>query len=247
MLRILFISGFLFLASTLLAQIGNNKIREGNDDYNNGKYDVAEQKYMQSLQQNPSEKATYNLANSFYRQEKYKEAAAVYNELGKNSVDKASRSKAYHNLGNSLLKDNQLQPAIDAYKNALINNPYDEDSRYNLSLAQKLLKQQEQNQEEQNQDQNQDQEQNQDQQNQDQQEQDKNQDQQDKEQQQDQQDKQDQQKEQQQQEQQKPKDELSKEEAERMLQTLNNEEKDLLDKMKKDKAKVQKIQIEKDW
>ena len=52
---------------------------------------------------------------------------------------------------------------LDVYKRQLRNNPADDETRYNLALAQKMLKDQQQNQD-QNQDQNKDQQQTQDQQ-----------------------------------------------------------------------------------
>ena len=149
-------------------------------------------------------------------------------------LSKDEKAKIYHNIGNSFLKSQKYKESIEAYKNALRNNPNDMDTKYNLIYAQKKLQQQQQQQQ---QDQNQDQNQNQDQ------DQQKNQDQDKKDQNQD-QDKKDQDKEQQQQ-QQKPK--ISKEDAQRLLQALANDEKKTQKKVKEEQAAAVKVKTEKEW
>jgi delta 1-pyrroline-5-carboxylate dehydrogenase len=146
-----------------------------------------------------------------------------------------------------ITKQDKLKESIEAYKHALRNNPKNQDARHNLYLAQQKLKQQEQQQQEQqkNQDQKKDQEQNKDkenqEQNQDQQNQDKkNQDKKD-------QQKQDQQNQQQNKEGQAREGEISKEDAERLLKALEEEEKDVLHKLQQEKAKSKKVKVEKEW
>ena len=122
--------------------------------------------------------------------------------------------------------------AVEAYKMSLRNNPKDDQTRYNLALAQKLLKDQQQNQ--QNQDQNQDQ----DKENQDKQDQKQN------------QDKQDQNKDDQQQQPPKPEkkdNEMSKENAEQLLNSVMQDEKETQDKVKKQQQVIQGGRLEKDW
>jgi tetratricopeptide (TPR) repeat protein len=156
---------------------------------------------------------------------------------------KNEKAKVYHNIGNSLLKSNQIQESIDAYKNSLKLNPNDEETKYNLSYALSMLKNQ-QNQNKQNQDKNQqNKDQNKDQnQNKDQKQQNK--DQQNK-QNQPNQDKQDQNAQQDATKQKQQQNKISKQEAERILQALKNNEKELQKKLRKQKGTP--IKTDKDW
>ncbi len=124
-------------------------------------YPEAEAKYRieKSKSENKSS-ASYNLGNTIYKQESYEESKYSYIETIENSQDKAEKHRAYHNLGNALMQEKNYQAAVDAYKNALRNNPYDEETRYNFALAKEMLDKnpppEDQNQnEDQNQDQNQ--------------------------------------------------------------------------------------------
>jgi tetratricopeptide (TPR) repeat protein len=140
------------------------ELRKGNKEYNREKYTDAEIAYRKALENNAqSKEAAYNLGNALYRQQKLDEAAKQY-ELSAASInDKEKIAAAMHNYGNSYLRkaiaadeqanaggqDNpqgeqkmqSLQQSIEAYKQALRNNPADNDTRYNLALAQKLLEQ----------------------------------------------------------------------------------------------------------
>jgi len=161
------------------------------------------------------------------------------------------KAGAYHNLGNSLLETKKYDESIEAYKKALLNNPKDDATRYNLSYAQEMLKKQQQ-QNKQNQQNNQNNQQNKDKNksdknNQDKKNQDKNNQDKDKQnqnnnpnQQNKDQDKQNQQN--------KPQpNDVSKEDAQRMLDALNNQEQGTQDKLKNKKVKAGQARIEKDW
>lgn len=209
------------------AQKEKKFIYEGNKYYENKKYSEAEKNYNQALNKNKdSYKSIFNLGDAYYKQNKFEEAAEQFQALTHKATSKDTLSKAYHNLGNSLLKSKKYKESIDAYKNALKNNPNDEDTRYNLSYAQQMLKQQQQ----QNKDKKDDKDKK-DQKKEDKKEQEKK----------DNKDKKDQQKQEQQQQQ------ISKEDAKRLLDALQNDEKNLHEKMKKQQIKGVKGQIEKDW
>ena len=153
-----------------------------------------------------------------------------------------------------------LTNAVDNYKKSLRNNPTDEDARYNLSYAMKLL-QQSQNQDQQNKDQQNKDQQNKDQQNKDQQNKDQqNKDQQNKDQQnkrkqqnkdqqnKDQQNKDQQKKEQQNKEQQqKQKQAQSKQQALKNLDAINGDEEKILMKVNRNKGDKKKKSKTKDW
>ena len=232
------------------------EIRKGNKEYKQEKYPDAEVNYRRALEENArSIEAAYNLGNSLYKQEKRQEALEQYQAMINNETDKEKLADAWHNIGNVFLsmKDSQnpeeqkiaLPRSIEAYKNALRNNPKDEETRYNLALAQKLLEDQENDdqgqddqQDDQNQDQNQEnqdqqQDQNQDQQNQDQQNQNQDQD----------------QKEQEQKEQQgQNPNEMSKETAERILESLMQDERNTQEKVKAEEMRRQKQRkTDKNW
>ncbi|GHT13701.1 hypothetical protein FACS189426_18980 [Bacteroidia bacterium] len=165
------------------------ELRKGNKDYKLEKYTEAEIKYRKALEANArSTDAAYNLGNSLYKQQKLPEAMEQYQATIQGEIDKEKLSKTWHNAGNVALSaatakeaesnpqelQQALQKSIEAYKHSLRNNPHDDETRYNLALAQKLLEdQQNQDQQQDQKDQQQDQQQ-QDQQNQDQKEQQQN-------------------------------------------------------------------------
>jgi len=239
----------------LMAQSDKNLVRQGNQDYQKGAYNEAEINYRKALDKNPTNTvAQFNLGGAMYSQENYEKAAEVYSATDIKEKTAEEKSAVYYNLGNSMLKAGKSDEATAAYKQALRENPKNEEARYNLEyLRQK--QQQEQNkddnkddkkdQDKKDQDQNKDQEkQDQDKKDQKQDQQDQNKDQQDKQQDQS-QDKQDQQQGKQN-EQQSQK--ISKKDAERMLDALKNNEKKTLEKLKKAKKKNAKvIKSEKDW
>jgi tetratricopeptide (TPR) repeat protein len=122
-------------------------LRKGNDLYKEKKFADAEAKYKKALMQNQYYKtAYYNLSNSMYSQDKFKESLPGYELVVKTTDDKEFKAQSFHNIGNVLMKAKQYAKAISAYKNSLRLNPKDDETRYNLALAQDLLEKQ-QNQE----------------------------------------------------------------------------------------------------
>ena len=93
-----------------------------------------------------SYEASFNMADAIYKQERYSEANSLFKALSEKTDDKIKKSESYHNLGNSLLKEQKLDEAIEAFKNALRNNPKDLDTKHNLAYAMRM-KNQSQNQE----------------------------------------------------------------------------------------------------
>lgn len=230
----------------VFAQKEKKDIHNGNKLYQQQKYAEAEESYRKSVEKTKASVAgNFNLGDALYKQKKFENAAQKFTEIASTSKDKGVKAQAYHNLGNSLLESKKLEESIEAYKKSLMNNPKDDQTRYNLAYAQEKLKQQQQ-QDKNNKDKNKDKkdqdkkDQNKDQQDKDKKDQGKkDQDKQDK-------DKQDQDKKDQQGQQPQP-DKLSKEDAERMLEALKNEEKNTQDKLKNKKAKGVKGRIVKDW
>ena len=115
-------------------------LRSGNDLYKEKKYADAEAKYKKALQQNQNyKKAYYNLSNTMYAQDKFMEALPGFELVAKSTGERDFRGQSFHNMGNVLLKEKQYAKAVSAYKNSLRLNPQDDETRYNLALAQDLL------------------------------------------------------------------------------------------------------------
>ena len=209
-------------------------IRKGNRSYADSSYVDAEVNYRKALEANPkSTVAMFNLGNTLLRQTKVKEALQQYVSASRIEKNKSSLGQIYHNIGVVFHSQRDYAKAVEAYKEALRNNPSDDETRYNLALAQKQLNDQQQQQQQQ-----QDQQQKQEQQQQQQQEQ----------QQQEQQQQQDQQQEQQQGSQQQQKEnQMSRENAEQLLRSVVQDEKDVQEKVKRQQMQQQGRRLEKDW
>ncbi|MCF8464272.1 MAG: tetratricopeptide repeat protein [Flavobacteriales bacterium] len=231
----------LLVTSSVIAQQPNDLIKKGNGLYKDGKFGEAEMTYREGQGQGADAFISgFNLGDALFKQERFEEAASAFQSLPNLTDDKKQKAAAYHNLGNSFMKTKKYQEGVDAYKQALRNNPTDIDTKYNLSYAKRMLQQQ---------DQNKDQDKKDDQQKQDQQKQDEKKDQEkkDQEQKQDQQ-QQDQQKQDEQKQQQPKEGEISKEDAERTLDALDQDEKKIRDRLEEQKIKKEvKGNIEKDW
>ena len=232
---ILFILFVILAAGASAQKIERDYIRKGNRLFNDSVFVDAEVNYRKALEVNPkSTVSMYNLGNTLSQQQKFKDAMEQYVAAGKIEKDKMKLAHIYHNMGVLFQAGKDYAQAVEAYKMSLRNNPKDDETRYNLALAQKMLKDQQQNQ--QNQDQNQDQ--NKD-------EQEKKQDQQK-----DQNKQSDQEKDDQQQQPPKPEkkdNEMSKENAEQLLNSVMQDEKDTQDKVKKQQQVIQGGRLEKDW
>lgn len=200
-------------------------IRKGNLMYNDSVYEQAEVNYRKAMEVNPkSTVAMYNLANTLMQQNKLEEAMEQYVGATRVEKEKANLAEIYHNMGVIFQSQKDYAKAIEAYKQSLRNNPKDDETRYNLALAQKLLKDQQQNQQNQNQQSQQNQKEKQNQQ-------------------------QNQNNDQQQQppQQQKQDNQMSKENAEQLLNSVMQDEKDVQDKVKKQQQVIKGNRLEKDW
>ena len=119
-------------------------IVSANDKISSNQFIEAEMDYRKAISTKPSSVAgTYNLAHSYYKNENFEEALYRNQQAAKNAVDKDEKHKAYHNIGNILMKEKKCKEAVEAYKNALRNNPKDDETRYNFALAKECAKQQE--------------------------------------------------------------------------------------------------------
>ena len=220
-------------------------VREGNELFNQLKFADAEVAYKKALDKNPSsEIANYNLGNAFSLQNRSKEAITQYELVAKMTKDKFTRAEAMHNIGNSHYQDKEYQKAVDSYKYSLRANPKDDETRYNLALAQKMLKDQQQNQDK-DKDKN-DENKDKDQENKDDKNKEKDE---DKKEGDDKKDKDNPEKDKEEKKQdQKPQPgKLSPQQMKQLLEAMNNEEKKTQDKMNAKKERGKKIKQEKDW
>ena len=217
-------------ASNTAAQEERPHVRRGVALLEQERFAEAEAEFRSALQLKPSSfEAAYNLGTALFRQEKYDEALQQLQATTPfANGDKQRLASLFHNLGNSYLFGQNIDQSIEAYKQALRHNPLDDETRYNLIAAMKLKDEQEEQEEEQ-QDQQEQEQQEQQEQEQEQEEQEQEQEQQD-----------------QQQQQQQESEGISRENAERLLQALEEDEKELLEKMNQNREK-QPVRIEKNW
>ncbi len=223
-------------------------LSEGNALYRRGDHAGAADAYRRAGTLAPADlRPSFNLGDALYRQNDAAGAQQQFEQSVKAAKAPADQARAYHNLGNSFLAQQKPEQAVEAYRQALRRDPSDEDTRYNLAYAQSLLKKQQQ---QQNKDQQQKKEDQQKQDQQDQQQQqnkDQQQDQQQKQQQEQKQEQQQQQGQQQGQEQAQQPQGMSREEAERLLDALDRQERDVQDKVRRKMRVPVRVPVEKDW
>jgi tetratricopeptide (TPR) repeat protein len=103
-------------------------------------FSIAEADFRKAIALNPSdETGKYNLGTAYYGKSKNTEALNRFKQAASVATAKSEKHKAFHNLGNTLMNEKNYAEAVEAYKNALRNNPTDEESRYNLALAKDML------------------------------------------------------------------------------------------------------------
>ena len=227
------------------AQI-NRYLTRGNQLYDQQNYKEAAADYAKALAKDPTNTAgMFNLGNSYYQQKQYDSSRKIMEATAKMSKDKSGQAAANYNIGNSYMAQRKWDDAINAYKETLRRNPQDPDAKYNMSYAREMAKK-EQQQNKDNKDKNKQdkKDQKKDQQKQDKKDQDKDKKDKDQQQPQDNKDQKDDKDKDQQQPQSQPS-KLSQQQAEQLLNALQQEEKKLQDKMKKEKGVPVKMQ--KDW
>ncbi|QNK77011.1 aerotolerance regulator BatC [Winogradskyella sp. PAMC22761] len=168
LLIILFIGGLGFSQELSEKQLeadknATNLVYKANTLINDDSYIEAEMEYRKAISEAPSKAVgSYNLAHSYYQKGSFNEALFRSQEAAKNAISKDEKHRAYHNIGNILMKNEQCKEAVEAFKNALRNDPTDEETRYNYALAKECAEQQKQdgggddNKEDENKDQEQD-------------------------------------------------------------------------------------------
>lgn len=128
------------------AQWIKSDVRRAGKLYKKGNYAAASAEYRRAmLKDSLYAKASFGLANSAYQEGHYDQAKSYLERLaGNEQLPQRQQADVLHNLGNVAMKQKDYRAAVEAYEEALIRNPQNEGTRYNLVLAQRLLKQQEQ-------------------------------------------------------------------------------------------------------
>ena len=139
---------FLLVGGTnAVAQTDRNLIRQGNRAFKSQKWAAAETQYRKAIfknQKNPQ--AIYNLGCALLMQQKDSLAMVQFGNAAQLESNIFRRSKSYHNMGVVMQNHREYAQAIEYYKMALRCNPQDNETRYNLALCKKLLKNNQQNQ-----------------------------------------------------------------------------------------------------
>lgn len=115
-------------------------VREGNKLYEAKKYKDAANAYQQALMKNPTyTPGLFNLGNSLYQEKQFDAARKVLSNAAKTTSEKDVKGGMNYNIGNTYMAEQKWEDAINAYKQALRNNPQDADAKYNLSYAIKKM------------------------------------------------------------------------------------------------------------
>jgi Ca-activated chloride channel family protein len=121
--------------------------RTGNTQYEKDNYTDAEANYKKALdKKNNMPEATFNLGDAVYKQKRYDDAAKQFQLSAQSNSDPKVKAQAFHNLGNTYLEQRKWDDAVKSYKESLKLNANDKDTKYNLAYANAMLVQQKQQQ-----------------------------------------------------------------------------------------------------
>ena len=128
------------------AQTDRNLIRQGNRAFKSQKWAVAETQYRKAISKNQKNpQAIYNLGCALMAQQKDSMAIQQFTNAAQLETNRLRRAASCHNMGVIMQNHREYAQAIEYYKMALRCNPQDNETRYNLALCKKLLKNNPQN------------------------------------------------------------------------------------------------------
>jgi len=120
-----------------------NLVYEANTLIEKDDFVAAEMEYRKAIsEQKDNVTGAYNLGHSYYTKGNFEEALFRNQEAAKNATTKLEKHRAFHNIGNILMQKKKCKEAVVAFKDALRNNPNDEETRYNFALAKECAEQQ---------------------------------------------------------------------------------------------------------
>ncbi len=132
------VSVLLFIVNmNSFSQEKDKNLPKANEDFASKNFVEAEAGFRISASNTKKAVASYNLGIAIYKQKSGAEAKSAFAKAATLSKEHPEKHNAYHNLGNSLMLEKKFDQAMEAYKNALRNNPEDEETRYNFALAKK--------------------------------------------------------------------------------------------------------------
>ena len=123
-----------------LLRAHNRHIERGNTEFKGGKPAEALKLYDKALHQDgladPQARAAteFNRGAAFSALGKTDEAGQAYLEATK-SKDNSLRARAFYNLGNTFFKGEKWSESLEAYKRSLMLDPHNRDAKWNLELA----------------------------------------------------------------------------------------------------------------
>ena len=223
---LVFLCGFVVLYSAVTCEAWpwSNEQRKAERHFRKNNFEQALKHYENARLRAPDNPALdYNIGNVFHMDNRFQEAVDEYSKAIPRSQPVLKEMTNY-NMGNTFYRMGDMNRAIESYINALLENPDDHDAKHNVEMALRMIEQQKQKQQQR----------------------------------QDKQEKKEEEKEEQQREekeegkseereQPQPKEgELSKEQAERILDALNEQERKERKELKKPKTRA-KVSVEKDW
>ncbi len=136
----------------LFGQSANQSVRLGYKAFLEGRHTEAAEWFRKAGEDEPgSFIPLFNEGGAWYETDSLALAQEAFQTALARATTPQQKASAYHNLGNVLLKNQQYQQSIEAFRQSLLHNPYDEDTRYNLAWAMSKLQQNQESQE-QNQD-----------------------------------------------------------------------------------------------
>ena len=126
------------------AQAGRAETREGNRLYEEGRFAEAHEKYLEALLADPdSPIIRFNDGNALYRGEDYESALESFRAAVEGG-DPELAAAAWYNLGNTLYRQGALPESLEAFKQALRADPADPDAKHNLERVLEQMQEQEQ-------------------------------------------------------------------------------------------------------
>ena len=112
---------------------GLSKASKAGKDYLEANWGEAGIAYIDAKKFQPdSEQINYNIANTYYKQGRYKEASILYNRLIDDKNGKLDKAILYYNLGVTKYQQKALYASFDAFKSSLLLNNKDEKTRQNF-------------------------------------------------------------------------------------------------------------------
>ncbi len=137
---------FLLSTSHIIAQSERSLISKGNSLYNKKQYTEAEIAYRKAADVNKNSfPSMFNTGAALYKKGQYDKAAEWYSKNADKARTPNQAAKLYHNLGNAYFQSGKYKESLEAFKKALKIKPHDTDTKYNLSAALRKMQEQKDN------------------------------------------------------------------------------------------------------